>query len=330
MVQELISLAQELLPPPLLRGVVGGALLAFLISLALLFLIWLERKFIARLQHRYGPNRAGKFGILQLPADGIKMLTKEDIIPAAADRWVFTAAPILGFGIAFLAFVAIPFGEGLIVSDLNIGLLYILAVSSLAIVPVIMAGWAPNNKYNLLGGMRSAAQMISYEVPMALSVIGVIMLAGSLSTVEIVRAQRGMWFLLPQFLGFAVFLVAAFAESARLPFDLPEAESELVQGWNTEYSGMKFGLLLFAEYLHSILAALLAALLFLGGWNGPFLPGPHWLLLKALAVMLLFMWMRATVPRVRIDQLLNIGWKVLIPLGLINIALTGVGMVILG
>ncbi|MEK6978247.1 MAG: NADH-quinone oxidoreductase subunit NuoH [Candidatus Hydrothermarchaeota archaeon] len=330
MTQDPLALAAQYLAMPLVRGVVGATILIASISLALLFLIWLERKLIARLQQRYGPNRAGKFGILQIIADGIKLLTKEDIVPAAADRWVFNAAPVLGFGIAFLAFVAIPFGEGLIVSDLNIGILYIMAVSSLAVVPVIMAGWAPNNKYNLLGGMRSAAQMISYEVPLTLSIVGVVMMAGSLSTVAIVEAQKRLWFIVPQILGFIVFLVAAFAESARLPFDLPEAESELVQGWTTEYSGMKFAMLLFAEYIHSILAALLVTVLFLGGWNGPILPPTVWFLLKAFVVLLFFMWMRASVPRVRIDQLLNIGWKVLIPLALLNIVITGAAGVLLG
>ncbi|MDI6655214.1 MAG: NADH-quinone oxidoreductase subunit NuoH [Candidatus Hydrothermarchaeota archaeon] len=315
---------------PLVRGIAGAAVLAALISAALLFLIWLERKFIGRLQHRYGPNRAGKFGILQMVVDGIKLLTKEDIIPEKADRAVFTAAPILAFAIAFLPFAAIPFSESLVVSNINIGILYILAVSSLAVVPTIMAGWSPNNKYNLLGGMRAAAMMISYEVPAALAIIGVVMLAGSLNIIEIVRAQEKIWFFIPQILGFSVFIVAAFVETARLPFDLSEAESELVQGWTTEYSGMKFAMLLFAEYIHSILASLLIVILFLGGWHGPLLPPAAWLLLKTFAVMLLLMWMRATVPRVRIDQLLNIGWKILIPVALLNIALTGYARLLLG
>ncbi|MBI5253801.1 MAG: NADH-quinone oxidoreductase subunit NuoH [Euryarchaeota archaeon] len=315
---------------PLVKGIVGAAVLAALISAALLFLIWLERKFIGRLQHRYGPNRAGKFGILQMVVDGIKLLTKEDIIPEKADRAVFTAAPILAFAIAFLPFAAIPFSESLVVSNINIGILYILAVSSLAVVPTIMAGWSPNNKYNLLGGMRAAAMMISYEVPAALAIIGVVMLAGSLNMVEIVKAQEKIWFFIPQIIGFSVFVVAAFVETARLPFDLSEAESELVQGWTTEYSGMKFAMLLFAEYIHSILASLLIVILFLGGWHGPVLPPAVWLLLKTFAVMLLLMWVRATVPRVRINQLLNIGWKILIPAALLNIALTGYARLLLG
>jgi NADH-quinone oxidoreductase subunit H len=290
----------------------------------------LERKFIGRLQQRYGPNRVGKYGILQLVVEGIKLFTKEDIVPSAADKLVFTLPPMVGFAVALLPFLAIPFSENIIVSDLNIGILYILAVSSLAVVPTIMAGWSPNNKYNLLGGMRAAAAMISYEVPMGLAIIGVVMLTGSLSMVEIVKAQEGMWFVFPQIIGFAVFLVAAFMEAARLPFDLPEAESEIVQGWTTEYSGMKFAMLLFAEYIHSILASLLVVILFLGGWHGPILPAPLWLLIKTLLVMLVLMWMRATVPRVRIDQLLNVGWKVLIPLALFNIAFTGFLRVIMG
>lgn len=320
----------DLLQNPLVRGIVGAVVLATSISVALLFLIWLERKFIGRLQHRYGPNRAGKFGILQMVVDGIKLLTKEDIIPEKADRAVFTAAPILGFAIAFLPFAAIPFSESLVVSNINIGILYILAVSSLAVVPTIMAGWSSNNKYSLLGGMRAAAMMISYEVPAALAVVGVVMLAGSLNMVDIVKAQEKVWFFLPQILGFAVFIVAAFVEAARLPFDLSEAESELVQGWTTEYSGMKFAMLLFAEYIHSVLVSLLIVILFLGGWHGPILPPVAWLLFKTFGVMLLLMWMRASVPRVRIDQLLNIGWKVLIPIALLNIAITGYAKLLLG
>lgn len=315
---------------PWIRGILGALGFASIIAGSIMFLLWLERKFIGRLQHRYGPNRVGKYGILQLVVDGIKLFTKEDIIPREADKLVFTLAPIIGFAVALLPFLAIPFSEKLIVSDLNIGILYILAVSSLAVVPTIMAGWAPNNKYNLLGGMRAAAMMISYEVPMGLAIIGVVMLTGSMSMVEIVKAQEGLWFIFPQFLGFIVFVVAAFAEAARLPFDLPEAESELVQGWTTEYSGMKFAMLLFAEYIHSILASLLIAVLFLGGWHGPLLPAPIWLLVKTFLVMLVLMWMRATVPRVRIDQLLNIGWKVLIPLALLNIAVTGFFKTMLG
>jgi NADH-quinone oxidoreductase subunit H len=320
----------SLLANPWMRGIVGALGLASIIAGSIILLLWLERKFIGRLQHRYGPNRVGKYGILQLVVDGIKLFTKEDIVPRDADKMVFTLAPIIGFAVALLPFLAIPFSEKLIVSDLNVGILYILAVSSLAVVPTLMAGWSPNNKYNLLGGMRAAAMMISYEVPMGLAIIGVVMLTGSLSMVEIVKAQEKLWFIFPQILGFAVFVVAAFVESARLPFDLPEAESELVQGWTTEYSGMKFAMLLFAEYIHSILASLLIAILFLGGWHGPVLPAPVWLLVKTFLVLLVLMWMRATVPRVRIDQLLNIGWKVLIPLALLNIAVTGFLKTILG
>lgn len=315
---------------PWIRGSVGALGFAGIIAGTIMLLLWVERKFIGRLQHRYGPNRVGKYGILQLVVDGIKLFTKEDIVPAAADRLVFTLAPVVAFAVALLPFLAIPFSESIIVSDLNIGILYILAVSSLAVVPTIMAGWSPNNKYNLLGGMRAAAMMISYEVPMGLAIIGVVMLTGSMSMVAIVKAQEGVWFVFPQAIGFVVFLVAAFMEAARLPFDLPEAESEIVQGWTTEYSGMKFAMLLFAEYIHSILASLLLAVLFLGGWHGPILPAPVWLLVKTFLVMLVLMWMRATVPRVRIDQLLNVGWKVLIPLALLNIAITGYFKVVLG
>jgi len=225
MVEALLSYLSN----PWIRGTVGALGLASIIAGSIILLLWVERKFIGRLQHRYGPNRVGKYGILQLVVDGIKLLLKEDIVPSAADKLVFTLAPIIGFAVALLPFAAIPFSGSIIVSDMNIGILYILAVSSLAVVPTIMAGWSPNNKYNLLGGMRAAATMISYEVPMGMAIIGVVMLTGSLSMVDIVKAQEKMWFIFPQIIGFSVFLVAAFMESARLPFDLPEAESELVR-----------------------------------------------------------------------------------------------------
>ncbi len=309
------------------RGLIGAIFWAVFLGVSIVILPWLERKVVARVQHRYGPNRVGPFGILQLVVDAIKLLTKEDIVPKYADKFVFNLAPIIAFMLALVVFVNIPLSPTLVASNLNVGILYILAVSSLSAVIYLLTGWAPNNKFNLLGGMRAAAMMVAYEIPMALAVIGVIMMAGSVNLVDIVEAQSRIWFIIPQILGFLIFMVAAFAECGRLPFDLAEAESELVQGWTTEYSAMKFAMLLFAEYGHTILAAFLVTLLYLGGWHGPILPGPIWVLLKTFLIIIFFMYMRGVLPRIRIDQFLNIGWKVLIPLALLNIFITGVGVI---
>jgi NADH-quinone oxidoreductase subunit H len=314
----------EIFQNPLVRGIVGGVTLSALISLLVLFLTWVERKVVARFQVRYGPNRAGKFGLLQPLADAVKLLTKEDIIAEAADKPVFWAAPVIAFGVGFLAWVTIPFTDRLVVSNLDIGVLYVIAVSSLAPIAVIMAGWSPNNKYNLLGGMRYTAQMISYEVPLVLSIMGVVALARSLNLIEIVQAQSKIWFIFLQPLGFLVFFAAAVAEMGRIPFDLLEAEGELVAGWHTEYTGIKFALLLFAEYIHMLIEAALIVILFLGGWYGPILPPLVWFLIKMSLIILFLMWVRGTLPRVRIDQLLNVGWKILLPIALFNIGVTGI------
>ncbi|AGK61774.1 NADH:ubiquinone oxidoreductase subunit 1 (chain H) [Archaeoglobus sulfaticallidus PM70-1] len=315
--------ALYLLENPLIRGLAGALIVVGMISVSVLILIWAERKIIARLQHRYGPNRAGKFGILQTIADGLKLFLKEDITPAGVDRITYSLAPVLCFALAMIPFIAIPVGRNYIVADLNAGILFILAVASLSVIPVMMAGWSANNKYNLLGGLRGAALMISYEIPAGLAIIGILVQSGSLRLADIVEAQRDGWFILPQFLGFAAFLISAFMESARPPFDLLEAESEIVQGWTTEYGGVKFALLMFGEYTHSVLSAMLIAILYLGGWLGPF-DSSLWLIIKALLVMIFLMWVRASVARIRIDQMLNFGWKVLIPIALLNIVIAGI------
>jgi len=319
----------DLLVNPLVRGLVGVLTVVSFISLNVLFLTWMERKVIARVQIRYGPNRAGPFGLLQPIADTVKLLTKEDIVPAAADRLIFTHAPAVAFTIAVMPAITIPLAGGLIVSDLNVGILYVIAVSSLATVPVIMAAWGSNNKYSLLGGMRAVAQSLSYEIPLVLSVVGVIALTGSLSMVRIVEAQKDTWFILLQPLGFAVFYLAAIAEMGRIPFDMPESESELVAGFHTEYSGMKFALLLFAEYIHMILATALIVILFLGGWHLPFVTLPPLLqavvfMGKMCTVIFILMWTRGTLPRVKINVMTAIGWKILIPVALFNIFITGI------
>ncbi len=318
-----IKFILHLLENPIIRGIVGAVIVVSAISIALLLIIWGERKFLARMQQRYGPNRAGKFGILQTFADAVKLILKEDILPEKSEKYSYTLAPVLCFCLAMIPFVAVPIDKNAIVANLNAGILFVLAVASLSVIPVIMAGWAPNNKYNLLGGMRAAALMISYEIPAGLAVIGVLVLAGSLNLIEIVEAQRSGWFVVPQFLGFIIFLTVSFMESARPPFDLPEAESEIVQGWTTEYSSVKFAFLMLAEYTHAILTSVLIAILFLGGWIGPFFDSPFWIILKTLLILLFLMWVRASVVRIRIDQMINLGWKLLIPLSLVNLVIAG-------
>jgi NADH-quinone oxidoreductase subunit H len=308
-----------------------GVVLLVLLLLAA-YLVWLERKFLARLQIRYGPNRAGKFGLLQPIADTIKMLTKEDIVPAAADRFIFLLAPAVVATTALMMFGVVPFGSSLtlfgekvplVISDLNVGLLYVFALSSLGVYGVAMGGWASNSKYSLLGGIRGAAQMISYELALGLSLVPIVMLADSFSIVEIVKAQEKYPFILVQPFAFVIFMISAMAESKRIPFDMPEAENELGAGYHTEYSGIRFGLFFLGEYVHLQVLGALVAVLFLGGWRGPILPPPVWLLIKIIFVALVMIWVRGTLPRLRYDQLMALGWKVLIPLALINIMVTG-------
>ncbi|MFZ2447482.1 MAG: NADH-quinone oxidoreductase subunit NuoH [Syntrophobacteraceae bacterium] len=306
--------------------------LLFLLFMAA-YLVWVERKFLARLQIRYGPNRAGKFGLLQPIADVVKMLTKEDTVPDGADRAFFLIAPAIVASTAFLMFAVVPFGEDLtilgrkvplVVTDLNIGLLFVFAMSSLGVYGVALGGWASNSKYGLLGGIRGAAQMISYELSLGLSLVPVIMMARSFSMVDIVQAQERYPFVLLQPVAFLIFVISAMAESKRIPFDLPEAENELVAGYHTEYSGMRFGLFFLGEYVHMMVFGGIVSVLFLGGWRGPFLPPVAWLLVKILLVSLFMIWVRGTLPRLRYDQLMALGWKVLIPVALVNILATAV------
>ncbi len=295
---------------------------------------YFERKSIGHMQVRLGPMRVGPHGLLQPIADFIKLFFKEDIIPAGADKPIFFIAPVISIFAGITAISVIPFFNGFVIADINIGLLFILAMSSLNAYGVVLAGWASNSKYSFLGALRSSAQVISYEIAMGLSLVGVMMMAGSLDLSEIVRAQQRFpgGFFWPQALGFFIFVVAAFAETNRTPFDLPEAESELVAGYFTEYSGMRFALFYVAEYVGMILMSLVAITCFLGGWDGPFAI-PYvpfaWLLIKLYIFMFFFYWIRATVPRYRYDQLMALGWKLLIPLSLLNIVGTGLVKVLL-
>ena len=286
-------------------------------------LIWLERRVLALWQDRYGPNRVGPFGLLQVVADMIKIFTKEDWIPPFADKPVFVLAPAIIVVTVLMTFAVLPIAPGIIVTDMNVGLLFFLAMSSLGVYGVVLAGWSSDNKYSLLGGLRAAAQMISYEVFMGLSLMGVVVLAGSFDLVKIVEAQRKMWFVIPQFLGFVLFLIAGIAETRRLPFDLPEAESELVAGYHSEYSGMKFGMFFVGEYLGVTLISALIAILFFGGWLGPWLPPIVWFFIKIFFFICFFILLRASLPRPRFDQLMSWGWKLMLPLALANILITG-------
>ncbi|MFT8717886.1 NADH-quinone oxidoreductase subunit NuoH [Acetobacter sp.] len=287
-------------------------------------LTWVERRLLGLWQDRHGPNRVGPGGMFQAVADGIKILFKQDWIPPFADRGVFILAPAIGMMTVLLSFAVIPVTMGTgIAGDLNVGLLFILAMMGLGVYAVVLAGWSSNSKFALLGGMRAAAQMISYEVFMGLSLLGVVMMAGSFSLHDIVTAQAGLWFIIPQCLGFGVFLLAGIAETHRLPFDLPEGENELGAGFHTEYSGMKFGMFFIAEYAGIVLVSSLVTTLYLGGWRGPLLPPALWFMIKTGGMVAFFILLRASLPRPRYDQLMALGWKVLLPLSLLNIMATG-------
>ncbi len=312
---------------------VGKIALLFLVVLLLTaYLVLAERKLLGWIQDRIGPNRAGPFGLLQPLADGIKMVTKEDVKPAGADKWLFYLAPAMAAIPAIMIVAVIPFGAPITifghqvamqVVDLNVGLLLFLGFSSIAVYGVALGGWASNSKYSLLGAIRGLAQLVSYEIPMGLSLVPVVMLAHSFQLSEIVAAQHSCWFIVYQPLAFIIFLISIIAECKRIPFDIPEAEGELVAGFHTEYSGLRFGLFFVGEYINIIVLGGLAATFFLGGWHGPLLPPVVWFFIKALAFAFLLIWLRGTLPRMRYDQLMHFGWKLLTPLALLNILATG-------
>lgn len=307
----------------IIAGVLGGVLLVAP------GLIWLERRLLALWQDRYGPNRAGPFGVLVVLADTLKLFFKEDWIPPFADKFVFVLAPAIVVMTALLGFVVIPFAPGFIVSDINIGILFFLATSSMGAYSIILGGWASNNKYALLGAMRGAAQMISYEVFMGLSMMGVVVLSGSFSLQTVVESQADMWYVVPQFIGFITFFIAGIAETHRLPFDIPESESEIIAGFHSEYSGMKFGMFFVGEYIGIILISAITVCLYFGGWLGPdFLPPIVWFILKTFVFIIIFILLRASLPRPRYDQLMDFGWKIILPITIINLMVTA-GIVLL-
>ena len=345
----------DLVAIPLVKIVILLAVLLLIVA----YLTFAERKILAYLQVRIGPNRVGPRGWLQPIADGLKLFVKEDLVPARAQKFVFLLAPCLIFAPAFLVWAVIPFGESFTIggrviepflADINIAILFILGISSVGVYGIILGGWSSNNKFSLMGGLRSAAQMVSYEVPMGFAIIAVLLMAQSLSLVQIVEAQRdaGLWYILPGILAFGIYFVCGVAETNRNPFDLPEAESELVAGFHTEYSGMKFALFFMAEYANMMVVSSLATIMFFGGWLPLFpnllagfwalpvftwIPAPlwnfGWFLAKVLAFIFFYIWFRGTFPRYRFDQLMNVGWKWLLPLSLANVLLVGLGVLLL-
>jgi NADH-quinone oxidoreductase subunit H len=329
----------------IIGSVVGAIVMIFALATGMAYMTLIERKVVGRIQVRFGPNRVGPFGFFQPLADVIKLLLKEDIVPAQADRPVFTLAPMISLVVAFAAFAVIPIGSQISIfgwnvpmrlADPNVGILYVFAVSELGVYGIVLGGWASNNKYSLLGGVRSSAQIISYALAMGISIVGVLIITGSLSMEAIVRHQSGFWFwLVPRWnifvqpLAFVIYVIAAIAEVNRAPFDLPEAEQELVAGYHTEYSSMRFAMYFMAEYINMITVSAVAATVFLGGWNGWNVAGGlPWFLLKVAAYMYFFIWLRATLPRLRYDRLMKFGWYVLLPLALLNLAVTAIVVVV--
>lgn len=298
-------------------------IILFTLTTIAAWLIWLERRMLALWQDRYGPNRAGPFGLFIVVADTIKLFFKEDWIPPFAEKAVFVFAPAIVAAAVLLSFVVVPFAPDILVADLDIGLLFFLAMSSLGVYSIVLGGWASNNKYSLLGALRGASQMISYEVFMGLSLMGVVMLSGSFRLTDIVMAQKDFWFVVTQPVAFVLFLTAGIAETHRLPFDIPEAESELVAGFHSEYSGMKFGMFFIGEYLGIILISAMVVTVFFGGWLGPVLPPVVWFTLKTFVFIIFFILLRASLPRPRYDQLMEYGWKIILPIALLNLLVTG-------
>ncbi|HEX9883374.1 MAG TPA: NADH-quinone oxidoreductase subunit NuoH [Desulfobaccales bacterium] len=304
------------------RMIVGLIAVIALVSVNALFLIWMERKVAAHMQLRPGPMEVGPHGAIQTVADALKLMGKELITPDEVDKPIFWLAPIVVFLPVLLSFLVVPFSQSWIIRDMNVGIVLILAFSTLSVLAILMAGWASNNKYAVLGAIRSVAQNIAYEIPLLITVMSIILMVGSFKLSDIVAAQSQYWYVLLQPLAFIIYITCATAETNRAPFDLPEAESELVAGFHTEYSGMRFALFFLAEYTNMFIASAIATVLFLGGWHGPFLPGVIWFLLKVYALIFLMMWFRWTFPRVRFDQLITFAWKILIPLAFANLLIT--------
>ena len=315
----------------LIESAVKVHIILFFVLLVVPFIVWMERKVIGHMQDRIGPERVGPFGLLQSIADGIKLFMKEDMVPAQADKAVFILAPAITVVTALVAATVIPWGDtvtlfgrtiALHVADVNVALLFVLATTSMGVYGIVLGGWASNSKYPLLGGLRSSAQMISYELAQGIALVSVVLMAGTLSLAEIGRQQANLWYVVPQFFAFLIYVISGIAETNRAPFDLPEAETELVAGFHTEYSSMKWAFYFLGEYANMMVVSGVAITVFLGAWHGPFLPGPVWFLIKLSLFLFFFVWLRATFPRLRYDQLMAFGWKVLLPASLLNLIVT--------
>ena len=321
----------------MIEAVVKAVVILGFLLLAVMYTVWLERKVLGHMQDRIGPDRVGPFGLLQTIADALKLLMKEDLVPSQVDKVVYFIAPAIPIVTAMIGLSVIPFGDHvtlfgrtipLHLTDVNIAVLFVLGTASLGVYGIVLGGWASNSKYPLLGGLRSSAQMISYELAQGISLISVVMMTGTLSLAETVRQQEHLWFVVPQFFAFVIYVICGIAETNRAPFDLPEAESELVAGFHTEYSSMKWSFYFLGEYANMMLVSSVAICVFLGGWHGPFLPSVVWFLIKLAIFMFFYIWLRATFPRLRYDQLMGFGWKVLLPASLLNLVVTGVVLVL--
>lgn len=309
-----------------LRIIFWGTFVTIFVSVNALFLVWMERRVSAQIQSRRGPIHVGPQGLLQTIADAVKLISKELVFPKQVDKFTYWLAPLLVFSPILSAFIILPLGPNTIIRDLNVGFLFVFALTNISFIGIFIAGWSSNNKYALLGSMRAVGQNISYEIPLLLSTMGVVMVAQTMRMTELVAAQEKGWFIFAQPVAFIIFLCSSLAEANRAPFDIPEAESELVAGFHTEYSGMRFALFFLGEYTSIFISSAIAATLFLGGWRGPFMPGVWWLLLKIYALVFVIMWIRWTFPRLRSDQLMNFAWKVLIPFGIVNVLFTAISL----
>jgi NADH-quinone oxidoreductase subunit H len=310
----------------LIMSVVYFVAIAAVVTFNIIIIVWMDRRVASLFQERIGPNRVGPFGLLQSLVDAVKLIGKESIIPAAVDKTVYKIAPIFIFTITFMMYAVLPYGKGMSAVNLNLGILYFAAVSSTSTIAILMAGWGSNNKYALLGGMRTIAQVVSYEIPLAFSMLGIVMITGTLNLNEIVASQSGVWNILLQPVAFVIFIISALAELNRSPFDMTEAEQEIVAGFHTEYTGMRFALFFMAEYANLFVVSALGVTLFFGGWHGPILPSWLWFMIKSYAMIFFILWIRWTMPRARIDKMMQFNWKVLIPLSIANVLVTGIGI----
>jgi NADH-quinone oxidoreductase subunit H len=313
----------------LVMSVVYFVAVAAVVTFNIIIIVWMDRRVASLFQERIGPNRVGPFGIFQSLVDAVKLIGKESIIPAAVDKTVYKIAPIFIFTITFMMYAVLPYGKDMSAVNLNLGILYFIAVSSTSTIAILMAGWGSNNKYSLLGGMRTIAMVVSYEIPLAFSMLGIVMITGTLNLNEIVASQSSVWNIVLQPVAFVIFIIAALAELNRSPFDMTEAEQEIVAGFHTEYSGMRFALFFMAEYANLFVVSALGVTLFFGGWHGPILPSWLWFMLKSYAMIFFILWIRWTMPRARIDKMMKFNWKFLIPLSIANVLVTGVGIKII-